>query len=148
MTTAASHQPPTNGAIAVMWAFVTRLIAMMRGPAYRKEVQRQLLSYEVRLILGVFRGDLRRDPGFMALARKTRLAKLRGYGRTIQALRSQRMHHHKACTIAGCGWRRYSPAMAAIGFERCVAVRRARRQAQARLLFVAPTRERLAGAPP
>jgi len=74
-----------------MWAFVTRLVALMQGLAYRKEYQRQLLSYEVRRILGVFRGNPRRDPQFMAHSRNAPLIKQQGFGRTIEKLRSQRI---------------------------------------------------------
>jgi hypothetical protein len=119
----------------------------MRSLAFRKEVQRQLPSYEVRLMPGIFRGDLALDSEFAARSRESRLDFLRKSGGTIQALRAQRIQHNRAMPLAGQGYRKTS-AMAATCFELLISSRHIRSLGCTRLAFVASTRETLAGAPP
>jgi len=148
MTFAAAPREQTTGVIAVVRAFLAQLAAMLKSIGYRQELQRRLLSYEVRLILGVFRGDLRLDPAFIDLPRSERLAKLRGYGRTLQALRARRIREHLSSTLRGRGFSRHPKIMMAIRFAHRFGLRPTRQLGSARLRFVASTREALAGAPP
>jgi hypothetical protein len=148
MTTAAPSQPQTTDALAVVQAFLARLLAMMRSPAYRQELERKLRSYEYRLLHGLFGAHLRHDPDFTGQTRAYRLAFFRRTGRTLQNLRAQRIHAHLSRTLLGRGFVKHPAIMMAIRFARRFAQRPTQRIACARLGFVDSTHERLAGAPP
>jgi hypothetical protein len=148
MTLAAAPREQTTGVIAVVQAFLAQLLAMLRSVGYRQELERRLRGHEHRFTHGLFGAHLSRDPEFMARPRACRLAFRRKLGRTLQALRAQRIAEHRRRTIGGRGYRRLSRIAAARRFERRVSARRVRSLAGLRLSFVASTHEQLAGAPP
>jgi hypothetical protein len=148
MTEPAPHQPQPTDAIAVVRAFLAQLLAMLRSVGYRNELQRQLRGYEHHLLHGLFGAHLIHDPAFMGKTRAHRLAFLSRTGRTLQALRAQRIQLQLSRTLRGRGFIKHPKIMMAIRFAHRLAQRPTQQISCARLRFVAPTREAQSGAPP